>query len=105
MIAIVTVLFAFPLGFFLRHRLVAATTYATIYLWSFTFQTAYLTRAWVGGDHSAFAQQPDAGAPYGLVTGAIFLVGFGLVALGHRLGSRRRTRRSAVDLDTATRSF
>jgi hypothetical protein len=70
MIALVTVLFAFPLGFFLRHRLAAAATYATIYLWSFTFQTAYLTRAWAAGDHSAFSGQPDFGVGYGLVTGA-----------------------------------
>ena len=103
MIALVTVLFAFPLGFLLRHRFAAAATYAIIYLWSFTFQTAYLTRAWVAGDHSAFSQQPDVGASYGLVTAAIFLVGFGLVALGHRLGSRRRNRRSVIDLDTAGR--
>jgi hypothetical protein len=104
MIALVTVLFAFPLGFFLRHRPAAAMAYATIYLWSFTFQTAYLTRAWAAGDHSAFAPEPDIGVSYGLVAGAIFLVGFGLVALGHRLGSRRRTRRGAVDLDAAARS-
>jgi hypothetical protein len=104
MIALVTILFAFPLGFFLRHGLAAAAAYATIYLWSFTFQTAYLTRAWVTGDHSAFSPQPDIGTSYGLVTGAIFLIGFGLVTLGHRLGSRRRTRRGAVDLDATARS-
>lgn len=104
MIALVTVLFAFPLGFFLRHRLAAAATYAAMYLWSFTFQTAYLTRAWAAGDNSAFSRQPDFGVGYGLVTGAIFLVGFGLVAFGHRLGSRRRTRRGAADLDTAAGS-
>jgi len=101
MIALVTVLFAFPLGYFVRHRFAAAASYATIYLWSFTFQTAYLTRVWAAGDDSAFARQPDIGVPYGLVTGGIFLVGFGRVGLGHWLGSRRRTRRGAVDLDAA----
>lgn len=100
MIAIVTVLFAFPLGFFLRNRLTAAVTYAAAYLWSYTFQTQYLLRAWALGDDSAFSRQPDPAVDYGLVTLGIFLAGFGLVALGHRAGKRRRARRStAADFD------
>ena len=42
MIAVVTVLCAFPLGYFLRSRLAATTTYAVAYLWAFVFQTLYL---------------------------------------------------------------
>ena len=93
MIAVVTVLLAFPLGYLLRSHLAANVAYAIAYLWAFTFQGLYLTRAWVGGDESAFPKNSDA-IPfgYGLVAGGIFAVGFGLVALGHRVGSRRTAR-------------
>jgi hypothetical protein len=66
------------------------------YLWAFSFQNLYLTRMWVGGDESAFPKNPDTlPIEYGLVAGGIFAVGFGLVALGHRLGSRRGARVAA----------
>ena len=42
MIAVVTVLCAFPLGYFLRSHLAANTAYAIAYLWAFVFQTLYL---------------------------------------------------------------
>ena len=91
MIAVVTVLLAFPLGYFLRSHLAANVAYAIAYLWAFTFQSLYLTLSWVGGDDSAF---PKDAFPlsYGLVATGIFAVGFGLVALGHRLGARRMER-------------
>jgi len=93
MIAIVTVLLAFPLGFFLRSHLAANVAYAIAYLWAFVFQGIYLARAWVGGDDSAFPKDPDTlPVAYGLVAAAIFAAGFGLVAIGHRVGSRRRTK-------------
>ncbi|MFD7156570.1 hypothetical protein ACFV9C_18365 [Kribbella sp. NPDC059898] len=98
MIAIATVLFAFPLGFFLRNRLVAHIAYIAIYGYCFTFQTLYLMRSWVGGSHEAFPADPNQlPIAYGVVTGGIYLVGNLLVVLGYRVGSRRRTR--AVDLD------
>lgn len=99
MIAIVTIVLAFPLGFFLPHRLTAAFVYATIYLWSYTFQTAYLTRGYVDGQDVGFRRPADFGLDYGLVTAAIFIVGFGLLALGHHLGTRRRARNRVADLD------
>jgi hypothetical protein len=93
MIAIVTVLLAFPLGYLLRSHLAANVGYAIAYLWAFTYQGLYLTRMWVGGDFSAFDKDPDAmPLSYGFVAVSIFAVGFGLVALGHRVGARRRTR-------------
>ncbi len=93
MIAIVTVLLAFPAGYLFRSHLAANVAYAIAYLWAFTFQGLYLTRSWVGGDTSAFPKNPDAlPLAYGLVAAGIFAVGFGLVALGHRVGARRRTR-------------
>jgi hypothetical protein len=93
MIAIVTVLLAFPLGYLLRSHQAANVAYAIAYLWAFTFQGLYLTRMWVGGDHSAFPKDPDTlPISYGLVAGGIFAVGFGLVALGHRVATRRAAR-------------
>ena len=104
MIALVTILCAFPLGFFLRNRLTAAFVYATIYLWSFTFQTAYLTRGWVDGQDVGFRRPADFGIDYGLVTAAIFVVGFCLLTLGHLLGERRRVRQGVADLDPVSRN-
>jgi hypothetical protein len=88
MIAVVTVLLAFPLGYLLRSHLAANVAYAIAYLWAFTFQSLYLTLSWVGGDDSAFAKNAFP-LSYGLVAGAIFGVGFGLVALGHWVRARR----------------
>ena len=42
MIAIVSILLAFPLGYRMRSVFAARTTYAVAYLWAFTFQTVYL---------------------------------------------------------------
>jgi hypothetical protein len=76
-----------------------------LYGYAFTFQTLYLTRDWVGGSTSAFPKDPGTvPVAYFVVTAGVYLVGFGLVALGHRLGVRRRARRAdgvAVDLDPA----
>ena len=81
------------IGVLVAPRGTANVAYAIAYLWAFTFQGLYLTRSWVGGDDSAFAKNPDAlPIEYGLVAAGIFAVGFGLVALGHRLGARRAER-------------
>lgn len=91
MIAVLTVLVAFPAGYFARTRLTAHLIFVAAYLWAFTFQGTYLTRQWVGGDSSAFPKDADAmPLAYGVVSAAIFIVGLGLVALGHHIGSRRR---------------
>jgi hypothetical protein len=95
-IAVVAVLLAFPLGFFLKARLTACVVYAIAYLWSFTFQTLYLLLAREGGDYSAFSEDPAFPLSYGLVTAGIFAVGFGLVWLGHRLGAKRLARASTA---------
>ncbi len=96
MIAVVTVLLAFPLGYLLRNHLAANVAYAIAYLWAFTFQTLYLTLSWVDGDEPAFAKGPDAfPLSYGIVASAIFGVGFGLVALGHWARARRAVRAAA----------
>ena len=91
MIAVITILCAFPLGYLLKSRLAANTAYAVAYLWAFTFQTLYLLLDSLnGGDNPAF--ETDAfPLSYGLVTLAIFGVGFGLVNLGHWVRARRQT--------------
>ncbi|MFC6158627.1 hypothetical protein [Kribbella jiaozuonensis] len=101
MIAIATVLFAFPLGFFLRNRLSAYVAYIAIFAYCFTFQTLYLLRAWVGDSHQAFPADPET-LPLGYlgVTAGIYAAGFVLVTVGHRVGAKRRSR--AVDLDPVT---
>ena len=93
MIAIFTVLLAFPLGFFVASGLAARTIYAVAYLWAFTFQTLYLLLDALGPD----AENPafEVGAfpvGYGVVTLGIFAVGFGLLEAGRRVARRRTTR-------------
>lgn len=101
MIAIVTLLAAFPLGFLLRNRLAAFVAFLASYLYAFTFQTGYLTRAWAQGDDSAFPRRADLGLGYLAATSAILAVGCALVVLGHHLGTRRRGRADSADLDPA----
>ena len=94
MIAVVTILLAFPLGFFLRSHLAANTAYAIAYLWAFVYQGVYLLLDAMNGGRDAFDPK-EFPLSYGLVALAIFGVGFGLVALGHWVGSKRRTRVAA----------
>jgi hypothetical protein len=92
-IAIITILSAFPLGYFVRSRLGANTAYAVAYLWAFVYQTLYLTLD-VLDDSSDPAFEPQKfPLAYGLVASLIFLSGFGLVALGHYVRDRRVARR------------
>ena len=60
MIAVVTVLSAFALGYFMRSRLAANTTYAVAYLWAFTYQTLYLILDSFGGTSDAPAWRAGA---------------------------------------------
>lgn len=91
MIAIVTVLLAAPLGYLVRSLLVANTTYAVAYLWAFTFQTLYLLLDSLDGAENPAFRAGKFPLPYGGVALVIFLVGFGLVGLGHWLRQRRST--------------
>jgi hypothetical protein len=93
MIAIVTILLAFPLGFLVRSRLAATTTYAVAYLWAFTFQTLYLLLDALDRSDGAF-EPGEFPLSYGVVASAIFALGLGLVQLGHRVGRGRRERRA-----------
>ena len=97
MIAVITVLCAFPLGFFLRSHLAANTAYAIAYLWAFVFQGVYLMLDSINSgrtlnDEPAFVAD-EFPWQYGVVTLLIFVAGFGLVAFGHRVGRGHRARR------------
>lgn len=94
MIAIVTLLVAFPVGYFFRSRLAANTVYAVAYLWAFIFQSVYLLLS-VGQPEAAFTSG-DFPWDYGLVTAAVFGAGFALVAAGQWARSRRGAAASAV---------
>ena len=91
MIAVVTILLAFPAGYLLRSRLAAMTTYAVAYLWAFTFQTLYLVLDSLGGGSSPAFEAGEFPWEYGVVTLAVLGVGFALVEAGHRLARRRRS--------------
>jgi len=92
MIAITTLLLAFPLGYFMTSRLAANTTYAVAYLWAFTFQTLYLLLDSLGGGPAPAFDTEEFPASYGLVTLGVFGAGFGLVALGRWVHARRHDR-------------
>lgn len=90
MIGVVTLLLALPLGYLLSSWLAANLTYAVAYLWAFVFQTLYLLLPSIDGSTGETFDPGTFPLDYGLVTLAIFGVGFGLVALGHWLRGRRR---------------
>lgn len=90
MIAVVTILSAFPLGYFLRSHLAANTAYAVAFLWAFGYQTLYLLLDSLGGGSNPAFEPGEFPLSYGLVTLAIFGVGFGLVWFGRWTAARRR---------------
>jgi Na+-driven multidrug efflux pump len=92
MIAVVTVLSAFALGYFFRSRLAAMTAYAVAYLWAFVFQTLFLLLDALGGGANPAFEPGKFPLSYGLVTLTIFAVGLGLVEGGHRVRARRGGR-------------
>lgn len=89
MIAIVTVLLAFPFGYLLTSRQAANTAYAITYLWAFVFQTLYLLLDSLGGGKNPAFQAGEFPLSYGAVTLAIFLAGFAVVSLGQWVRARR----------------
>jgi hypothetical protein len=105
-IAILTVLVAFPLGWFVRNRVAGFLAYGLLMAHLYTYQTALLVMEWVNGADAAFAQTSstsllDVSWGYLAVTSLIYAVGLGLVALGQRLRTRRDTARGIAQLETA----
>lgn len=100
MIAVVTVLVAFPAGYFLRSHLAANVLYAVAYLWAFVFQGVYLMLD-LGTDGAAFTVDAFPW-DYGVVAAAIFGAGFGLVSAGRWVRTRRTAAaRAAASVVTA----
>lgn len=91
---ILTLLLAFPVGWFVPRREVAFMAFIAIQQFAFTFQSTELVREWVGGSHAAFPKSPNT-IPwsYGVVNLMIYGAGFGLVLLGSRLAARRREQK------------
>jgi len=102
MIAVVTILTAFPLGFFVSDRLTANTTYAIAYLWAFVFQGTYLMLDSLDGGKNPAFETSEFPLSYGVVALAIFAVGFGLVQLGHRVSRGRRERHQVSSRSSLT---
>jgi hypothetical protein len=103
MIAILVIVAALPIGLLIRNRLVGYLTYAVAFGHVYTFQTANLVMEWTNGATSAFPagqsqQLLDGTLSYFAFTTAIYAAGFGLVALGQWLRSRRAAA-SVVRLD------
>jgi hypothetical protein len=97
------VLLAFPFGYFIRPRLAAYVAYVGAFSFIFTFQTLSLLRAWVGGDRSAFAADPNSSEwSYAVVNLVFYAGGLGLVTLGHWVSERRRSRRALAKPLTAS---
>jgi hypothetical protein len=102
--AVLTVLVAFPLGWFVRNRVAGFLAYGLLMAHLYTFQTANLVMEWVNGADAAFAQTTsrsllDVSWGYLAVTSFIYAIGLGLVALGQQLRLRRDRRREAVQLE------
>jgi len=105
-IAILTVLAAFPLGWFVRNRVAGFLVFGLLMAHLYTFQTAVLVMEWVNGADAAFAQTPsdallDVAWGYLVMTSLIHAAGLGLVALGQRLRARRDATRGTSQLAPA----
>lgn len=98
---ILMILAPLPLGFFVRNRLAAFVVWTALHAFVFTFQTLSLVLEWATGSSAAFgaafpAYEKAEMFAYGAVNLVIYAVGTGLLLLGARLGSRRRSREHAV---------
>lgn len=103
---IIMLLAPFPLGLLVQSRVGAYLAYIALHAFAFTFQSLMLVIEWAGGSTAAFGAYPEASSSdllaYGAVNLVIYLLGLGLVALGQRVQSWRRSRRpGAVSLDPA----
>ncbi|QBF46750.1 hypothetical protein [Janibacter limosus] len=101
MIAVVTILMAFPLGYLMSSYFAANVTYAVAYLWAFTFQAVYLLPMFIAdlGEVAPGGDPVNEAFPigYGVVTLTVFLAGLVLV----RLGCWVRQRRTGAQLRSA----
>jgi hypothetical protein len=103
---IFTVLFALPIGYFLKNRGIAIVTYLALDAIVFSYQSVAVLLNWMADNPPvAFGPSPTSFPVeysnselwgYGLVNLVIIAVGSGLVVLGARLSARRAAKRTAV---------
>ena len=104
---IFTVLFAFPLGFFVKQRGLAIVTYLALDAILFAFQSVGVLLDWMADKPPvAFGASPEGAFPieysnseylgYGVVNAIIIVAGVGLVVLGAYVAKRRASRRASV---------
>jgi hypothetical protein len=102
-----TVLFAFAIGYFVKHRGLAIVTYLALDAIVFCYQTLHLLLEWLaGGSEPAFGPNPSGGLPlefsnrdltvYGVVNLVIIAVGIGLVLLGTKVAARRAEKKGVI---------
>lgn len=106
MALIIMLLAPFPIGLLVKSRVGAYIACIALHAFVFTFQSMVLVIDWAGGSTEAFGAFPEASSSdllaYGGVNLVIYLVGLGLVALGQRVQTWHRSRRSgAIGLDPA----
>ena len=105
MIAILTLLAAFPLGYFLQNRTSAYLAFGLGFAHLFAFQTAQLVLEATRGSKAAFGDVNSADwnwfgdtIGYLIVTTVIYAVGLGLVTGGHAVAKRRARRLEDVSV-------
>lgn len=99
-------LVAFPLGYVVPRLSVALLGYLLAGSWLFTYQSVGVLLDWLSDSRPvAFGPSPtqfpisystSEYVGYGVVNLVATLVGIGLLVLGHRVATRRRTRRAAA---------
>jgi len=93
---IYTVLFAFPIGFFVKQRGLAIVSYLAIDAIVFSFQTLnVLHDSWLTPDGRVDMSNGDL-LGYGASNLATILIGVGLVILGTVVAARRASKRDKV---------
>ena len=106
---IFTILFALPIGFFIKQRGLAIVTYLAIDAILFSFQSVGVILDWMANQgRPAFGPAPEGSFPvtysaseyigYGVVNLIIITVGVGLVVLGAFLSKRRSANRVSVSV-------
>ncbi len=102
-----TLLFALPIGFFIKQRGLAIVTYLALDAILFSFQSLGVLLGWMANEPPlAFGPAPEGSFPvaysaselfgYGIVNLIVISVGVGLVVLGTVLAKRRSADRVAV---------
>ncbi len=101
---IVSILIAFPLGFFVPSRLAAQVSFAALYLFFYVSTAVVLLIDWAGGSKEAFGPYPDGDGgqilSFVVISAAVFAIGALLVHAGSAV-RRRRASRHAAGVDVA----